>query len=147
MAQVRKAQAVWEGDLLSGSGHVSSGTTQHFRDLAVTWGSRIEDPAGRTSPEELLAAAHASCYSMALSNILAKAGTPPERLEVSAEVTFDKLEPGWRVTTTTFRVRGRVPGGDAESFREAAESAKQNCPISQALKGNVEMTVEATLEG
>ena len=146
MAAVRTARAVWSGDLFSGSGDVSSGTSDHFRSLPVTWGARTEDPQGRTSPEELLAAAHAACFSMALSNNLAKAGTPADRLEVSAEVTFDKLEPGWRVVSSALTVRGRVPGADESTFREAAEGARDNCPISQALKNNVELTVQATLE-
>jgi lipoyl-dependent peroxiredoxin len=146
MALTSSATATWEGDLMSGSGSVSAGTSSHFSDLPVSWASRTEDHAGRTSPEELLAAAHSSCFSMALSNGLAKAGTPPERLEVRADVTFDKVEAGWGVTRSHLTVTGRVPGADAESFQAAAEAAKDGCPISRALKGNVEMSVEATLE-
>ncbi len=146
MAQIRRAQAVWQGDLQTGTGEVSSGTSERFSSMPVSWGSRTEDPGGRTSPEELLAAAHAACFSMALSNNLAKAGTPAERLEVGAEVTFDKLEPGWRVVSSLLTVRGRVPGADDAAFRDAAEAAKENCPISQALKNNVELSVQATLE-
>ncbi len=148
MAQVRRAHAVWQGDLNRGSGEVSSGTSQRFEALPVSWGSRTEDPEGRTSPEELLAAAHASCFSMQLSSNLAKAGTPPERLEVGAEVTFDKPDPGagWRVVSSALTVRGRVPGADERSFLDAAEAAKENCPISQALRNNVELSVQATLE-
>ncbi len=146
MATTRTANAHWEGSLLDGSGRVTLDSSGQGA-FDVSWPRRTEEPGGATSPEELIAAAHASCFSMALSNIMAKAGWPPERLEVSAEVTFDKREPGWRVISSALTVRGRIPGGDAESFRQAAEGAKENCPISQALKGNVEMTVEATLEG
>ena len=145
MATTRRANAIWEGDLMSGSGSVSAGTSNHFSDLPVSWATRTEEPGGNTSPEELLAAAHASCFSMALSNTLAKAGTPPERLEVSAEVTFDKQNGGWGVTTSKLTVRGRVPNADEEAFRTAAESARDGCPISKALKGNVELSVDASL--
>ena len=147
LGTTRKATAVWQGDLFSGSGTVSSGTTQHFSELPVSWASRTEEPEGRTSPEEVLAAAHAACFSMALANGLAKAGQPAERLEVSAEVTFDKQDAGWSVTRSALTVRGRVPGLDADGFRAAAETARDGCPISRALKGNVEMSVEPTLEG
>jgi lipoyl-dependent peroxiredoxin len=142
----RTATAVWEGDLFAGSGTVSSGSTQHFTDLPVSWASRTETPEGRTSPEELLAAAHAACFSMALSNGLAKAGHAPERLEVTAEVAFEKKEAGWRVTSSHLKVSGRVPGIDEAGFRQAAETARDGCPISQALKNNVELSVEPTLE-
>ena len=146
MAQVRRAVASWEGDLLAGSGHVSAESTGIFRDLPVTWKARTEDAEGMTSPEELLAAAHASCFSMAGSNNLAKAGTPAERLDVSVEVTADKRDAGWTVLSSAITVRGRVPGIDQEAFRAAAEGAKDGCPISRALAGNVELSVEATLE-
>ncbi len=144
---VRRAEAVWQGDLFTGSGTVSGVSTGLFTDLPVSWPSRTEDPGGRTSPEELLAAAHASCFSMALSNNLAKAGTPAERLEASAEVAFEKVGDAWSVTSSALSVRATVPGADEAALREAAEGAKDNCPISRALKGNVEMTVEATLVG
>jgi len=146
MAAIRRADATWSGDLFNGNGTVSAGTSGLFRDLPVSWASRTEAPDGRTSPEELLAAAHAACFSMALSNNLAKAGTPAERLDVSAQVTFDKLEPGWRVTTSALTVRGRVPGMSEEDFRAAAEAARDGCPISQALKNNVQLSVDAALE-
>ena len=147
MAATRRASAVWEGALLSGSGTVSAGTSGKFSDLPVSWGSRTEAPAGKTSPEELLAAAHASCFLMALSNNLAKAGTPADRLEASADVTFDKLNGGWGVVSSALTVRGQVPNADDEAFRAAAEAAKEGCPISKALKGNVELTVDAALQG
>ena len=146
MAAVRRAEVTWEGDLARGAGRVTASSSGAFRELPVSWASRTESPDGRTSPEELVAAAHASCFVMALSFGLGGAGTPPERLAVSAEVTFDKVEAGWRVVSSALTVRGRVPGLDADGFRQAAEGAKDNCPISQALKGNVQMRVEATLE-
>jgi osmotically inducible protein OsmC len=145
MAAVRKADAVWEGDLMSGKGMVSAATSQVFRNQAVTWASRTEGPAGRTSPEELLASAHASCFSMALAHELAEAKTPAQKLEVSAEVTFDKTAEGFRVTTSALTVRGAVRGIDEATFRKHAESAKDNCPVSKALQGNVKLSVQATL--
>ncbi len=145
MAQIRKATARWEGDLATGSGTVSSSTTSQFRDLDVSWGSRTGEPEGRTSPEELLAAAHASCFSMAFAARLAKDGTPPRSLEVTAAVTFDKRDAGWRVTGSAITVRGSVEGIDTARFRALAEDAKENCPISQALKGNVALSVDAEL--
>lgn len=146
MPETRNADATWSGDLLSGRGTVTASTTRVFADLPTTWASRTGEPAGVTSPEELLAAAHASCFSMACSNNLAKAGTPPERLTVSVAVTGDKLESGWTVISAAIRVSGVVPGATPESFREAAEGAKDGCPISKALKGNVALSVEATLD-
>ena len=146
MAAVRRADSSWEGDLISGSGVVSASTSKAFSDLPVTWASRTESAEGRTSPEELLAAAHAACYSMAFSGDLAKAGSPPTRLDVSATVTFDKLDK-WTVVSSALTVRGVVPGIDAARFREIAEGAKDGCPISRALQGNVKLSVEATLQG
>ncbi len=145
MAQTREATASWSGDLLGGKGVVSAATTGVFTDLPVTWNSRTAEPGGLTSPEELLAAAHASCYSMACSNELAKAGTPPTKLDVTVAVTADKRESGWTVISSYITVKGVVPGATAESFQANAEKAKDGCPISKALKGNVELTVEATL--
>ncbi|RPH34320.1 MAG: OsmC family peroxiredoxin, partial [Chloroflexi bacterium] len=106
----RRATASWSGDLVSGSGTVSAHTTGLFSDLPVSWASRTEEPEGRTSPEELLAAAHAACYAMAFSNTLAKAGTPPEDLHVAAEVAFEKVGDGWSVTRSALQVIGSVPG-------------------------------------
>jgi lipoyl-dependent peroxiredoxin len=146
MPAIRRAEANWSGDLLSGRGTVSAATSGLFRDLPVSWASRTESPDGRTSPEELLAAAHAACYSMAFSNGLAKNGTPPERLVVSADVTFDKVGDGWKVTKSELRARATVPGIDEKKFRELAEAAKDGCPISGALKGNVALSVDAKLE-
>ena len=147
MAAIRQAEATWEGDLVSGKGVVSAGTSRAFTGLPVTWGSRTESDEGRTSPEELVAAAHAACFCMALSHGLAQAGTPPQRLEVGATVTFDQVDGGWKVVSSALRLRGQVPGIDEAGFRQAAEAAKDGCPISGALKGNVALSVEATLEG
>jgi lipoyl-dependent peroxiredoxin len=146
MAAVRRADVTWNGDLLSGSGVVTAGTSGVFKELPVSWVSRTEAPGGRTSPEELLAAAHASCFAMALSFGLANAKTPPARLQVSASVTFDRVEGGFKVVSSALTVRGRVPGLDENGFRKAAEAAKDGCPISQALKGNVQLSVQASLE-
>jgi lipoyl-dependent peroxiredoxin len=132
----------WSGSLLEGSGTIESVGSGAFGPLDVTWASRAEEPAGRTSPEELIAAAHAACFSMALSNVLAKAGSPPERLETSATVTF---VPGTGITKSALTVRGTVPGMDADAFREAAEDAKQNCPVSKALAAVPEITLDASL--
>src|SRR3954469_884952 len=144
MAATREARAVWTGDLLSGNGVVSGGSRK-FNDLPISWGSRTEAPAGRTSPEELLAAGHASCFAMALSADLARAGLKPERLEVGARVTFDKVADKWTVVSSELEVKGTVAGADAARFAQAAEGAKDNCPISRALKGNVKLTVKPTL--
>ena len=131
---------------MSGSGVVSASTSGAFTELPVTWASRTESADGRTSPEELIAAAHASCFCMALSHGLGEAGTPPQKLEVSATVAFEPVEGGFKVASSRLTVRGSVSGIDAAGFSQAAEAAKDGCPISQALKGNVELSVEATLE-
>jgi len=146
MAAVRTATATWNGDLASGEGSVSAGTTGLFTDLPISWASRTEAPDGRTSPEELLAAAHAACYAMAFSAGLAKRGTPPEHLHVEAEVTFDQVGDAWTVTTSRLTVLGHVDGISEADFVAAADDAKDGCPISRALKGNVEVSVDATLE-
>ena len=140
----RRAEAVWDGDLLSGAGSVSASTSGAFTSLDVSWASRTETPEV-TSPEELVAAAHASCYCMALSAGLGRAGTPPTRLEVSATVTFQQIEGGWKVASSALTVKGTVDGVTADEFDAAAEAAKDGCPISGALKGNVDLSVEATL--
>jgi osmotically inducible protein OsmC len=146
MAAVRTATVTWQGDLANGNGSVSAGSSQTFQDLPVSWASRTESPDGRTSPEELLAAAHASCYAMALSGDLGRVGTPPDHLHVEAEVTFEKLEAGWTVVSSALTVLGQVPGATHESFQKAAEGARDGCPISRALMGNVRLSVDATLE-
>jgi osmotically inducible protein OsmC len=134
----------WSGDLLGGSGMIESVGSGAFGPLPVSWKARTEEPGGNTSPEELLAAAHAACFSMALSGALARQGNPPEALSTSATVTF---VPGTGVTKSVLDVEGTVPGLDEAGFREAAEGAKENCPISQALKGNVELSVTSRLTG
>jgi lipoyl-dependent peroxiredoxin len=144
MAAKRTAEAVWENDLLHGSGTVK-GTSGALPSLAVSWSARTEASGGKTSPEELLAAAHAACYSMALSAGLGRMQKPPERLNVSATATFDKVGEGWKVTTMELDVVGKVPGLSAAEFESAAQAAGQGCPISGALKGNVAVTVRARL--
>ena len=126
--------------MIEGSGQVSLDSSG-LGTYDVTWASRAEDPNGRTSPEELIAAAHSSCFSMALSSALTKAGTPPQRLETAADVTF---QPGEGITGVQLRVRGFVPGISPEQFAEAAEGAKTNCPVSKALTGTT-ITLDATL--
>ena len=139
----RSAQVTWQGDLMSGNGEIHEVPSGAFGPLQVSWASRAEDEhGGRTSPEELIAAAHAACFAMALSHGLAQAGNPPERLETSANVTF---VPGTGITKAALTVVGHVPGIDEDSFRAAAEAAKDGCPVSGALKGNVELTLDARL--
>ena len=147
MAAIRTAEVSWSGALADGNGSIDYVTSGAFSRLPVTWASRTEAADGRTSPEELIASAHASCYAMAFSGRLGRNGTPPTSLAVKATVTFDKLEAGWRVMSSALVVRGVVPGIDAATFGELAEAAKDGCPVSQALKGNVELSVVATLEG
>jgi osmotically inducible protein OsmC len=139
----RSAQVTWQGDLMSGNGEIHEVPSGAFGPLQVTWASRAEDDhGGRTSPEELIAAAHASCFAMALSNGLARGGNAPERLETSATITF---VPGTGITNAALTVVGRVPGIDEAAFQQAAEAAKDGCPVSGALKGNVELTLDARL--
>jgi lipoyl-dependent peroxiredoxin len=146
MAAIRRADVTWSGDLATGKGNVSGASSGAFKQLAVSWPRRSEaDANGVTSPEELLAAAHASCYAMAFSAGLARAGSAPQSLEVSATVTFDKVGDGFKVVSSALEVRGRVPDMDEATFVKAAEAAKDGCPISQALKGNVDLSVSATL--
>ena len=145
MAEVRTANVVWSGDLASGSGMITYVTSGVFSRLPISWGSRTSAHDGKTSPEELLAAAHASCFSMAFSARLDKNGTPATNLEVRAEVTFEQLESGWKVAASKLIVQGTVPGIDKATFDRLADDAKDNCPISAALKGNVELSVEPTL--
>jgi lipoyl-dependent peroxiredoxin len=140
----RRAEVTWNGDLMSGSGTIDEVGSGAFGPLDVSWAARSEDASGgKTSPEELIAAAHASCFSMALSGGLAKAGNAPERLRTSATVTF---VPGTGITKIALTVRGSVPGLDADAFREAAEDAKKNCPVSQALAAVPEITLDAQLD-
>lgn len=145
MAAKRTAHAVWENDLLRGHGTVSA-TTGTFRDLGISWSARTEAPGGKTSPEELLAAAHASCLSMALSAGLGRMQKTPQKISIVATATFDKVGEGWKVTTMELAVTGKVPGISAEEFRSAVASAVEGCPISGALKGNVAVSFTARLE-
>jgi lipoyl-dependent peroxiredoxin len=142
MASESQATTVWEGDLAKGRG-TTSAASGALPDFEVTWPARVERTAGTTSPEELLAAAHASCYCMALSGQLGRDGNPPERLETTATVSF---VPGEGVKSSHLVVRGRVPGLDQAGFEAAARSGDESCPISGAIRGNVEISVEATLE-
>jgi osmotically inducible protein OsmC len=142
MATDRTASVVWQGDLMNGSGTIAQVPSGAFGPLDVSWASRAEEPNGKTSPEELIAAAWAACFAMALSNGLAKAGNPPEKLETSAKVTF---QPGEGITRGALTVRGTVPSLDEDGFRAAAEDAKKNCPVSQALSGIPDVTLEASL--
>ena len=143
MATDRKAEVTWHGDLMSGNGRIDSVTSGAFGGLDVSWPARSEEPEGKTSPEELIAAAHATCFSMALSHGLAQAGHPPEELKTSATVTF---EPGEGITKIALDVAGRVPGIDEGAFQQAADGAKQNCPVSKALTGVPEISLTARLE-
>ncbi|MGH2511550.1 MAG: OsmC family peroxiredoxin [Candidatus Limnocylindrales bacterium] len=146
MAAVRQADATWSGNLTDGKGTVSAISSGAFNALATTWASRIESADRRTSPEELLAAAHASCFSMAFSNELFKKGFTADRLSVTASVTLDQTPAGRRVISSALTVNGRVSGIDAATFAEIAEVAKNGCPISNAIVNNVALSVEATLE-
>lgn len=145
MAITRFAEATWAGDLLSGTGSINYVSSGAFTRLPVTWASRTEEHNGRTSPEELIASAHAACFSMSFSGKLAKNGTPAEKLDVKAVVTFDKGDAGWSITKSELTVRGTVPGIDAATFAQLADAAKDGCPVSQALKGNVQLSVDASL--
>ena len=147
MAAIRQASVTWSGDLPSGKGNVSAASSGAFKGLEVSWPRRSEaDANGITSPEELLAASHAACYAMALSAGLGRGGTPPQSLNVSARVTFDRVGDGFKVVSSALEVSGKVPSIDDAGFQKAAEDAKDGCPISQALKGNVDLSVKATLE-
>jgi osmotically inducible protein OsmC len=146
MVARRTARAEWEGNLMEGRGKVTTESSSVLVSQPVTWASRTEEPGGLTSPEELLAAAHAACFAMALSHGLDEAGTRPEHLEVTATATFDKVGDGFAVTTMEIEVRGKVPGIDNAWFEKAAQAAGEGCPISGAIKGNVEIQVTAELE-
>jgi lipoyl-dependent peroxiredoxin len=142
----RQAHTVWEGSLQGGKGDLEFASSGIGR-YPVTWASRVERPDGRTSPEELLAAAHAACYAMAFSNTLAQAGNAPERLHVTSTVSLDPKEGGGGVVTrSVLEVTGVVPGLDQAGFQAAAEQAEKGCPISNAIRGNVDVTVSATLK-
>ena len=140
----RRANVVWKGNLFRGSGTFDLVSSEAVQGLPVTWASRTERPNGKTSPEELIAAAHASCFAMAFSNTLAEQGNDPEELNVTAVCTFDADQV--KVTSSVLDVHGKVPGLDAEGFQNAAEQAEQGCPVSNALRGNIDIQVTATLD-
>jgi osmotically inducible protein OsmC len=140
----RTANVTWQGGLIDGSGVITGTGSGALSNLPVTWASRTERSDGKTSPEELIAAADASCFAMALSFGLAQSGNPPARLEISATCTLT-LDGGPKVASIDLDVRGEVPGIDQAAFEQAAQGAAQNCPVSTALKGNVEVRVTATL--
>ncbi len=142
MAAISRADATWEGDLVSGGGHVKP-ESGAFAELPITWASRAERQHGKTSPEELIAAAHASCFSMAFSNGLAKAGHTPERLDTRVEIEF---VPGTGITTSTITVRGHIHGISNDDFQKLAKEAEEGCPVSKAMHGNVELRLHATLD-
>jgi osmotically inducible protein OsmC len=141
----RRARVVWDGSLREGGGELEFASSG-IGSFPVTWASRVEQPGGKTSPEELLAAAHAACYAMALNATLGRAGQQPQQLAVTATVTLDSADGGGlRVTSSALEVTGVVPGLDQTAFQETAEQAEQSCPISNTLRGNVAITVKATL--
>lgn len=145
MAITRFAEVSWSGDLVNGKGSIDYVSSGSFTRLPVTWASRTEEHNGRTSPEELIAAAHAACFSMAFSSQLAKNGTPATKLDIRCVVAFDKGDAGWGIASSTLTVRGTVPGLDQAKFAELAGVAKDGCPVSRALNGNVALSVDATL--
>jgi osmotically inducible protein OsmC len=142
----RHAHVVWQGDLQQGSGKITSVGSGALANLPVTWASRTERADGKTSPEELLAAAHASCYAMAFSHILAQAGTPATNLAVSATCTFEHIEGKFKVSTIHLDVHGTVPNLDPAGFAQAAQKAEEACPVSNALRNNVQIQVNARLD-
>jgi osmotically inducible protein OsmC len=144
MATHRYAEVTWNGSLMDGSGRIDASTAGVLDALPLTWKNRAEDGPDGTSPEGLIAAAHAGCFAMALSHGLAEGGTPPDELKTSATVTF---QPGEGITKIALRVRGRVPGIDDAGFQEAAEAAKENCPVSKALAAVPEITLDVELVG
>src|SRR5215467_6052672 len=141
----RTANVIWQGNLTQGSGNITL-NSQATGALPVTWSSRTEAPDGKTSPEELLAAAHAACYAMAFSNALNQNGTPPEQLNVTATLTLDRVDGAVKITTDLLNVRGRVPGLDQSAFEQLAQTAEQRCPVSNALRNNVEIRLNAQLD-
>jgi len=146
MAAERRADVVWEGNLLQGRGTIVKTGSGALGNLPITWGARTESSDGKTSPEELIAAAHAACYSMAFSGDLTKAGFPPEKISATAVCTFDKIDGKWTVKSVDLNVTARVPEIDREKFQEVAEGTRLGCPVSRALAGNVDITVNAKLQ-
>ena len=143
----RRAEVEWEGSLVHGSGKIIEVGSGALGQLPITWASRTERSDGKTSPEELIAAAHAACYAMAFSHALAEAGTPATSLTVNAVCTFEQVENGFKISTMDLDVKGNVPGLDEASFEKAAKQAEQGCPVSNALRNNVEIRLNAHLDG
>ena len=141
----RSADVVWEGTIARGGGRLSGGSGA-FAALPVTAASRFGEPEGKTTPEELIAAAHATCFTMALGSILAGEHTPPERLAVNAVVTLEEVEGKYTITTSELEVVGRVAGIDQAAFERAVQEAERTCPVSRALAGNVEIRSQSRLE-
>ena len=144
MAIQRSAHATWEGDLRGGSGRFDLTSSNAITGQEVTFASRFEQPGGKTSPEELIAAAHATCFSMALANALAQEGHPPAKLETDAVCTLDQTDAGFRITTMQLTVHGEVDGIGEDDFQAAAKQAREGCPVSNAL-GGVEISLDASL--
>lgn len=141
----RTADATWHGNLKQGSGNVTTASSGVLKASPVTWASRTETADGKTSPEELIAAAHAACFAMAFSNTLDQNGTPPTELNVSATCSLDRVDGKMKITAMRLRVQGKVPNLDAAQFQQIAQQAEQGCPVSNALRNNVTIQVEATL--
>jgi osmotically inducible protein OsmC len=146
MAIEREATVSWEGDLFKGNGILTSGSGA-LNDPGMTFARRAEDPEGHTTPEELIAAAHAGCYAMSLANTLAQAGTAPQSLEVQAVVALDRTDEGLKIVSSKLTASGRAEGATEESFAEAARLAESTCPVSNALRNNLEIEVETALAG
>jgi osmotically inducible protein OsmC len=140
----RTATVTWRGNLPNGEGTIDSGSGA-LRELPVTWASRVEAPGGKTSPEELLAAAEAECYTMVLTNMLSSAGTIPDEIQTTATCMVERQEAGLKITAMRLQVQGKVPGVDADTFARTAQEADGSCPVSNALRGNVAISVEAQL--
>lgn len=140
----RTAKVVWDGELRSGKGTIDTGS-KAITGLPVTFPARLEDVSDVTSPEELIAAAHATCFAMSLSNVLTTGGNPPERLEISATCALERTDSGLKIASMKLDVKGKVAGVDGAAFEAAAKKAEQSCPVSNALRGNVEISVNASL--
>lgn len=142
----RRAEVIWQGTLTEGSGKITQVGSGALHDLPITWASRVERSDGRTSPEELIAAAHASCYAMAFSNTLAQAGTPAEQLTINAVCSLELGSGGLKIVSVDLNVRGRVPGLDQGGFEKVAQQAEQNCPVSNVLRNGLQIRLNAQLE-
>ncbi len=142
----REASIHWEGDIRKGAGSMTMESSGAFGEFGVSLPTRTDSPEGHTSPEELLAAAHAGCYAMALSLVLTQAGSPPESFDAHALATLDRAGDGFAISKVDLTVRGRVPGIDQAAFEDYAQQAEKGCPVSNALRGNVEINLSATLD-